>query len=349
MMSSEQDPNFLALSKSLKQSIDAAFDAAISGDTDSDPAADEPLRKKRRIAADDFNSELLAPEPGGFIIDDNYDLEPGGFLTDSPPVAGAPSHSPSPSRASPLSLSQPTQIPLSVIPTALARLNLAPDDEDVLAVFRNAASGWSVSHQPESQNEGVVSRKDFRAVCAVLLDSGSPPSHSLLSAAPMVEAGGFLIEDEGEGGRFIPAASDLSLSRNPDFAFDDSGDESDAYQEPEYDPDEDDGSVDEYLEGRNGPSSRRSKPTRKSRRRFSGDETVEDFSPKHKPPSSRQKKEARLAFGLFFPDVVDNKLDEQRITIKDIIRIAGLLKEKIKAEEVCIFIRCGVCPFAFAF
>jgi len=37
---------------------------------------------------------------------------------------------------------------------------------------------------------------------------------------------------------------------------------------------------------------------------------------------------------LFFPDVADDKLDEQRIMIRDIIRVSDLLKEKIKADEI---------------
>jgi len=332
-----QDPNYLALPDTLKQLVDAAFGSALGGaDSHLQPTRDEPMRKRRRIA-----EQTAESQPGSFIIENN-DIEPGGFLIDDPPSAGG-LIPPSPSPQSP----PPTQIPLSLIPAALARLDLAPDDEDVLAVFRNAASGWSNSHQnPTSQTEGTVSRKDFRAVCAVLLDSDappSPPSRSSNSAAPMCEGGGFLIEDEGEGG-FIPtaSASDVSLSHNPEFVFDDSGEDSDAYQELDSDPDDNgDESADEYIEGpRPGPSFRPSKSARKSRKALCSDddEIMDDSSRKHKPLSSHQKKESRIAFGLFFPDVTDNKLDEQRIMIRDIMRVTELLKDKIKAEEVCLHI-----------
>jgi hypothetical protein len=263
----------------------------------------------------------------------------GGFIPPSPPP-------PPP---------QLTQIPLSLVPAALARLNLAPDDEDVLAVFHNAASGWTDARQSSrGQTEGLVSRKDFRAVCAVLLDSDSPPSfpsHSSISATPIGEGGGFIMEDEREEGGFIlpttsSAASERSVSRNPDFIFDDSGEESDAYQEPDSNPEYDDNSADEYFEGPRPP--RPSKSSRKPRKALSSDEEMEVSSHKPKPLSSGQKKESRLAFGLFFPDVADDKLDEQRIMIRDIIRVASLLKEKIKAEEVCFLFTLFARSFSLA-
>ena len=191
-------------------------------------------------------------------------------------------------------VSNPAHIPLSLIPAALARLNLNPDDQDVLQVFHHAASGWSSS---QSHNEQGVSRKDFRAVCAVLLDSEPSPS------APD-GGGGFIIEDEGGG--FIPTTDNL--------------DDSDAYQESISSDDSD--YADEYIHA--GPS----KPSKRPR-------IANDDPPHSKTLSSHQKQQSRLAFSLFFPDVADDKLHEQRIMIRDIIRVAGLLKEKIKAEEVC--------------
>ncbi len=54
------------------------------------------------------------------------------------------------------------------------------------------------------------------------------------------------------------------------------------------------------------------------------------------PMTARQKVEARRAFGLFFPDVhVDSdELSKKKITIRDVKRVADLLNEKLKAEEV---------------
>ena len=68
-----------------------------------------------------------------------------------------------------------THIPLSLIPAALQSLDLQPDDPDVLAVFQNAASGWEASRGSagRSQDELRVSRKDWRAVCAALLDTSA--------------------------------------------------------------------------------------------------------------------------------------------------------------------------------
>jgi hypothetical protein len=62
---------------------------------------------------------------------------------------------------------EPTHIPLTLIPTALQILDLPPADEEVLAVFENAARGWGGA-QVSTGEEGV-SREDFRAVCAALL------------------------------------------------------------------------------------------------------------------------------------------------------------------------------------
>jgi hypothetical protein len=230
-----------------------------------------------------------------------------------------------------------THIPLSLIPAALAQLNLPPDDPDVLDVFRNAASGWSLSHPNHSETQ-TVSRKDFRAVCAVLLDSDQsdfsppspaplpPPSHTYTStpATPINEPGGFLIEDDTAApGGFIP----------PTLDDDDSGEDSDGYQDPDSSLSSD--SADEYTEH---PSSTH-RPTKSkftSKKSRSSDNETETTPAKSKPLSTHQKHSARSAFALFFPDIADPNLDAQRITIRDISRVAGLLKEKITAEEVCI-------------
>jgi hypothetical protein len=292
----DDDEDDVALPDSIKQLIDAAFDDVL----DLNGRDDHPPFKRRRIT----------------------ESQPGGFLPPSPSPQPLQSH-----------------IPFSLIPAALARLNLAPDDEDVLQVFRNAASGWSRSQShpsglEEGEAEGVVSRKDFRAVCAVLLDAESapsPPSRSSISGAPIAEGGGFLIEDENEGGGFIPPTTSTSAAVSDHF---DSGDDgSDVYQDSDS---SNNSSADEYVEGpfpsRPSKSKRRTKPPSD----YDSDEDMADPPHPHakKPLSPKQKKESRLAFGLFFPDVGDDKLDEQRIMIRDIIRVAGLLKEKIKAEEV---------------
>ena len=66
-------------------------------------------------------------------------------------------------------------ISMSSISAALQSLDLPPDDEQVLAVFRNAASGWSTSTSDvfcgRDTGGGMVSRDDWRSVCAVLLEN----------------------------------------------------------------------------------------------------------------------------------------------------------------------------------
>jgi hypothetical protein len=73
--------------------------------------------------------------------------------------------------------SVPSQIPLSSIPSAIQRLGLAPDDVQVLLVFKNAASGWRLSTNRPGEiggesdaEEAYVSHEDWRAMCAVLLE-----------------------------------------------------------------------------------------------------------------------------------------------------------------------------------
>ena len=50
--------------------------------------------------------------------------------------------------------------------------------------------------------------------------------------------------------------------------------------------------------------------------------------------TNRQRRDSLAAFSLFFPDVAPEELPKQRIMIKDIVRVAKLLKEKINADDV---------------
>jgi hypothetical protein len=73
---------------------------------------------------------------------------------------------------------EPRRIPLRTLPAILSSLNL-PSDEDVLAVFRASASGWTEPDRRRDRNNeeqeeamlmgGGVELKDFRAVCAALM------------------------------------------------------------------------------------------------------------------------------------------------------------------------------------
>jgi hypothetical protein len=301
---------FTTLPKTVKLQIDEAFDlACANGEPDN-----WPPRKKRRL-----REAPVEDTHAGFILDDSDDQQGGFILGDD--NENQPPDSPG-SAASPSSTA-PTHIPMSCIPAALQLLDLQPDDPEVLAVFRNAASGWTsrsihdMRHDSpdERDRERTVGRDDWRAVCAVLLDPnvGEP--------------------DEGQGDveRLQQDSGDKSESDNdPD---------SDEYQyedEPfaEESSADDTGSDEEYLdEPQSGKSRNKLKTSRKTALVSSSPPPSNDTPGKF---TSRQALECRRAFALFFPDITvdSSELDGQKIMIKDITRVAKLLNEKVKAEEV---------------
>ncbi|KIJ24073.1 hypothetical protein M422DRAFT_275224, partial [Sphaerobolus stellatus SS14] len=133
--------DFDLLSQSAQRQIDAAFTSVFR----SISHAQGPSRKKRKV-------DVPAEDAGG------------GFLIESEAEQSESEEE-----------NQNDIIPLSLIPSALQLLDLPPDDEEILRVFRNAAGGWNgMSGEPSSSRtsneEGSVSRKDWRTVCAVLVD-----------------------------------------------------------------------------------------------------------------------------------------------------------------------------------
>ncbi|TEB24452.1 hypothetical protein FA13DRAFT_1638642, partial [Coprinellus micaceus] len=198
-----------------------------------------------------------------------------------------------------------TQIPLDLVPSALGRLNLPDDDDAVFTVFRNAASGWKggsysedVAMGGEGEYELGVSLEDWRSVCAVLLEDDD-------------EGDGFVREDDDNSGEDVYRGEDESADGE--------------------------GSDDDFIPG---PRTRR---TRGSTRNISPDSTATPPRGRAKPRAkdtdvtkltAKQKQAAFDTFALFFPDVKEEELKGERIMIKDVQRVAGLLKEKIKAEEV---------------
>ena len=296
------DPDIAKLSKWTLKRIDDAFDRTIRAQAASgygysdngDVVAPPTVRRRRGEALDPPSS---SGGGGGFIPESP--LLGGGFLPDSDGDQMDVDYDTHNS-------SEPTHIPLTLISTALQILDLPPADEEVLAVFENAARGWGGAQAPTGE-EGV-SRKDFRAVCAVLL----------------------LDEEDQEGG------SD---------GWDDEDEEpevSERQQDGEYFGEESSLSVDEDSEEYTGKGKTRAKAVAKSRptprgrgrKRKRVDST--DTSDEERPVriTARQKAECRKAFALFFPDVPGSELNSQRIMLKDIVRVADLLREKIKAEEV---------------
>lgn len=190
-------------------------------------------------------------------------------------------------------------IPMVDIPRALQELDLAPDDEQVLAVFRNAASGWTASSSDEADVTGgaCVSREDWRAVCAVLLEHHQEEYQDDSDGAPLLQ----------------------------DFDSD-AGD--DRYED-ERDVDD---SSDEYVEGPSTSAVRRR--TRGRAAKSTSSSPGPDLSTTTRKLTKRQQEATLEAFALFFPQVPPEDVSKQKIMIKDIQRVAKLLGEKIKADEV---------------
>ena len=254
--------------------------------------------------------------PGGFLLDENL----GGFFPTSPSASGHETGYVGPERDE-----QFSYIPLSRIPHALQLLDFPPDDEEVLAVFRNAATGWEddepsrrMAHRhkrdPTSTSEdndvteGRVSLTDWRAVCG----------------AVMGEAGDD--EDDREGSSVI----------NGDEILDATGEDS----SPELEESSGESS-DEYriTEPRSRKRSRKSAATsRKTRARKTQFTMTRRQSPLS--PSTgveitpRQRRECLKAFLLFFPGVPEEEAQHRRLGVREVNAAATVLKEKIKTEEV---------------
>lgn len=288
--------DFAALGPRAQHAIDAAFTAATR-----DPASGSTKpspRKRRRL------NEPAPPSPvaGGFIPDTAPAPAAGGFIVEDPPVEpsvitiGEPAPGGFLVAESPITGTD-ARIPLELIPRALQALDLPPDDPDVLTIFQNAAAGWGAN---AGAGGDAVSLKDWRAVCAVLLVART--------------------EDD-----FPP----LPEPREDEDMEDD--DDEDEYEEDEDDDeDEDEPPPDDSDDEDFGAPSRKGKG-KKGKVRGTIDTNTDDSPPTLTP---RQKRAARATFALFFPDVPDEQLDAQRIRIRDISRVAALLKEKITAEEV---------------
>jgi hypothetical protein len=205
-----------------------------------------------------------------------------------------------------------SQISLSAIPAALQLLDLPPDDEQVLLVFRNAAAGWkSSTNRPEeigvedaAAQDLFVSRDDWRSVCAVLLEHHAEEYEDMSDSAPVGHDG---IDDE----------------------------DSDEYRDPEDDKSDASSSADEYTE--ESPSAARRKRTTKRRRSASSSASSSVSLSTPKKLTARQTKSCLETFALFFPDAPESKLPEQRIMIKDIQRLSKLIGDRLKTEDVRVF------------
>ncbi|KZV87729.1 hypothetical protein EXIGLDRAFT_723413 [Exidia glandulosa HHB12029] len=294
--------DFAALGPRAQHAIDAAFDSVTAAARDPASGSTKPSPRKRRRLNDPappspggFISDTAAPAAGGFIVEDPPTEPNSSIITIGEPAPGGFLLAESPD----------ARIPLELIPRALQALDLPPDDPDVLTIFQNAAAGWGAG----DANADAVSLKDWRAVCAVLLVART--------------------EDDFPA---LPEPLDEEDMDGDEYADDDDEDEYEEDDEEEEDEDEPppDDSDDEDF---GAPSRKGKSKGKKGKLR-----AAKDFDTDDEPPTltctPRQKRAARATFALFFPDVPDEQLDAQRIRIRDISRVAALLKEKITAEEI---------------
>lgn len=303
------DSLFSILPRATQKKIDSAF-STVTKNRENSPLPGGFISGPGGFIHDAENEQL----GGGFILDDSD--QGGGFIRDEGQGGGFIRDDDLPSTSGGGGFIQdeddsnvPTHIPLSLIPSALQILDLPPDDDEVLAVFRNAATGWaSSSNRVDTRKLGeedqYVSRDDWRSVCAVLLE-----------------------HDSGGGKRSDEDVEMADLGVESDGAAD-----SDEYQQPDDERGEDDD--DEYIEGPSTSAARR-RTRQKARKSLS-------LSPPPSPSSSirprkftpRQRQTCVDTYALFFPSVTPEELLVQKIMIKDIQRVAKLLNEKLKTEEV---------------
>lgn len=194
-------------------------------------------------------------------------------------------------------------ISLSLIPKALAILGLPPDDPDVLKVFEDATRGWETEETGSQRvGESIVRREDWRAVCAVLLEGDSEDAEDGKATQP---------EESGDD--------------------DDDGDDYGYEQDEDEDPDSESSlsEEDEYS-----PSKSTSRKTTRKRSTRIGSPSDADV---HAAPTATQRKNIIATFSLFFPPDSSIPLEKQRLGIRDLDRVAKLLKEKLTADEVFHF------------
>ncbi|KIY69129.1 hypothetical protein CYLTODRAFT_394400 [Cylindrobasidium torrendii FP15055 ss-10] len=249
---------------------------------------------------------------GGFIIEDKPSLGGGDFIAEDPPVGGGgfivDDSANAPDDVE-LDSSQLPRVPLDRIPQGLKLLDLPPDDAQALSVFEQAASGWDDDQPVESDEmeQKAVGLDDWRAVCGILLE---PHDREYADSSE---------EESPKSRKNIQGKED---------------DGSDGYDE-EHASDED--YVDESFSRQ-----RRRRTTRQSAAMESSDGhedededmEVESNAGGARRLNKRQKETALQDFANFFPDASSEELPDKKIMISDIQRVAKLLKEKIKAEDI---------------
>ena len=309
-MSNDDDVGFLSLGPILRSRIDNAFHTALASD--------------QRDSSIGVNRDTS----GGFLLDDD-DSMAGGFLPPTPAVArGSGNEHEGDER--------PLYIPLSRIPHALQLLDLPPDDNEVLAVFRNAATGWGDDHisarrstrrglntvttsEESEETDECVSLRDWRAVCAALMDDGGDEEGTK-------EAGDIDIDDDEN-------ASDIDQSSTSGLG-ESSCESSDEYHDAETVAKSRKRTRKSTSASTAGPSkaARNARPRKtQSTTPRRGDSVSASAAVEITP---RQRRECLQTFLLFFPGVPEDVAKLRRLGVRELSAAATVLNEKIKAEEV---------------
>lgn len=310
------DNLFETIPRVLQTQIDAAFTQTYN---DHFNPNDNP------IASTSGSGGFLPPSPpagGGFLPP--TPPAGGGFLPPSPPTAGGGFLIDDDDAVLPAPAAEPTHLPLRLVPHALQRLDLPPDDSEVLGILANAAGGWQTPHTrprstlPSDTDEQWVARADWREVCAVLLEGRDD-------------------DDDAEGPRSSsPGRSSLGAADDTDADIDMSS---------LSDLSADDGASSDEFRLAPSPRAPKSKSRPKGKARASTSPPPARRTRRSAPisntntttaPSERQRTAALAAFALFFPDLTPDAPDlpTRRIRVAELQRAAGVLREKIKAEEV---------------
>lgn len=268
--------------------------------------------------------------PGGFLLDDDDNMA-GGFLPPSPPaVVQESGHEPEEGE-------RPSYISLSCIPYALQLLDLPPDDEEVLAVFRNAATGWGDDY-PSSRRTGRghrreamvtseedpveehVSLRDWRAVCAALMDE---------SGDDEAEKEGSATDDDDHDHDEENTDADATSQHMSSGLEESSGETSDEYRSE---------TRSRKRPRKSSASAAGPKSTRKAPPRHTRSAAARRYSPLSPSASAeitpRQQRECLQTFLLFFPGVPEEVAKRRRLGVRELNAAATVLNEKIKAEEV---------------
>ncbi|KAF7430280.1 hypothetical protein PC9H_005984 [Pleurotus ostreatus] len=306
------DAAFAALPKTVQAKIDNAF-TSIS-------RSNLPYRQTHSESA---SASSLA---GGFILEDAVVAETDAQRTTIPSA----------------------RIPLASIPAALELLDLPPHDRQILAVFRDAAesdddddddtAGYGANGA--DGKEASVSRSQWRAVCAVLLEGSSPSpspsspsSHTSPSSAPRQR------EERNTRPRRSKAAYAPISAHPADADTYESGDDSEPYvasdnsdhslqqDKDQYDDDAEDGddSDDEYT----GHAASPSKPSKSTK-------SAKKSASKAKANAVPDSPAALDAFALFFPSTPrdSNELKQKKITLRDLQAAMKSAGEKYKADDL---------------